>query len=392
MVRIAFLLPLASLCQSLPPKPAYPHNIKQLHCGHSLTAPLFNPWPGQWCHLIASLNGLQAWQVRDVLVGDATLPGAWLRFHWDTTLIPCGQDPSYSCYGPNLSPTRDISQWDLLVITENYEGPMNLTAQQSLQHLSLFVNHAWQHGRGGQGAPTLLWTNWAGIDGSPYYFGDAYGIPAATDGSASGWRRLMDSLEVGWQIMQDHANSNRPSGSPPVYIIPGNRIMVRLYDDIRQGRVAGLTHISQVFTDGVHPNDTGAYLVTLVHYACLFNANPIGLSHQLQPGIVIPPALAAYFQQMVWEVVTSYPRSGLTHLGTALPTDERRLEVYPNPAQDYVWVLSPWPITPEYPILIRDLQGRLVRKQSSQPVRISDLPVGTYEVEFRGMRKKVVKL
>ncbi|MCX7607554.1 MAG: hypothetical protein N2170_09895, partial [Bacteroidia bacterium] len=315
--------------QSLPPKPPYSYAVKQLHCGHSLTDPLFTPWPGQWCGLVGYLNGMAGWQVRGHLVGDATLPGAWIRFHWDTSQAWCGQDPA-PCYGPNLRPRDDIHLWDVLIITENYEGPMNLNAHQSREHLLYFVQNSWQWGDSGRGAPTLLWTNWAGIDGSPFYFGDTYGIPAATNGSASGWRQLMDSLESGWQAMQDYANAHRPSGCPPVYIIPGNRVMVRLYDDIQRGIVPGISHIGQLFTDGVHANDTCAYLVTLIHYVCLFNANPIGLRNELLPGIVIPQPLASYFQHMVWDAVTHYPRSGLSYLSAelqhSLPTD---FEVYP---------------------------------------------------------------
>lgn len=337
------------------------------------------------------MNGLPAWQVRDNLVGDATIPGSWLRFHWDTTLMWCGQNPP-PCYGHGLRPRADIHLWQLLVLTENYEGPVNLTAHQSQEHLLYFVQNAWQHGNGGNGAPTLLWTNWAGIDGSPYYFGDSYGIPAATDGSASGWRRLMDSLEVGWQRMQDYANANRPVGCPPVYIIPGNRIMVRLYDDIQQGRVPGITHIRQLFTDGVHANDTCAYLVTLIHYACIFNANPIGLRNQLQPGITIPPALASYFQQMVWQVVTSYARSGLSHLASDLsnPTLEN-IEVFPNPTSEWLWVRSMHGVSSTTPLRILDMQGRLVRESSHYPIYVGDLPCGTYIAELRDSKIKWIK-
>lgn len=83
-----FLMTLEGVtAQNLPPKPAYPFNIKQLHCGHSLTDPLFNPWPGQFVELMAQLNSLSGgWQAWGNLVGSATLAGAWMRFHWDTTL------------------------------------------------------------------------------------------------------------------------------------------------------------------------------------------------------------------------------------------------------------------------------------------------------------------
>ncbi|MFN8338593.1 MAG: hypothetical protein U0T36_06195 [Saprospiraceae bacterium] len=44
--------------QDLPPKQAYPYDVKQIHSGHSLTDPLFYPhWPGQYVNLMTTLRG-----------------------------------------------------------------------------------------------------------------------------------------------------------------------------------------------------------------------------------------------------------------------------------------------------------------------------------------------
>ncbi|MDW8135128.1 MAG: hypothetical protein RMJ66_08710, partial [Bacteroidia bacterium] len=187
-------------------------------------------------------------------------------------------------------------------------------------------------------------------------------------------------------------NLHRPPNSPPVYIIPGNRVMAKLYDEIQQGLVPGVSHISQLFTDGVHANDTCAYLVTLIHYACIFNANPIGLSNELQPGIIIPPSLASYLQDLVWRVVTSYPRSGLTHLAASLSKSTKpSFEIFLVPSTGYLWIHSPLPLTPDNPIHIVDSQGRIVKKAVQQPLFLGDLPKGMYQVSWRGEVKKFIK-
>ncbi|MDW8418624.1 MAG: hypothetical protein RML37_04330 [Chitinophagales bacterium] len=194
---ITVFLPVILFAQSLPPKQPYPFNIKQLHCGHSLTDPLFHPWPGPYNELLADSNNLPSGApARGTLTGPATLPGAWMRFHWDTTLSWCGNEPTVDCYEANMRPRHDIDKWQLLVITENMEGPLVLNAHQSREYLSLFVNNSWQHGNNGNGAPTLLWTNWGGLDGSSYFL-SGHGVSPATNGSATGWRQLLDSLEKG---------------------------------------------------------------------------------------------------------------------------------------------------------------------------------------------------
>ncbi|MCS6991387.1 MAG: T9SS type A sorting domain-containing protein [Chitinophagales bacterium] len=369
------------VAQSLPPKQAYPFSVKQLHCGHSLTDPLFVPWPGQYVELVADLNNLLGgWQAYGNLVGRATLPGAWLKFHWDTTGTWCAQDPNINCYEENCNPRYDISLWQVLVITENMEGPLNLNVHQSKEHLSYFVQNSWTFGNNGQGAATLLWTHWGGLDGTPYFL-SGYGVSEATDGSASGWRQLLDSLELGWQELQDYANANLPSGCPPVYIIPGNRMMARFYDDVQQGLVPGISHVNQIFTDGVHLNDLGAYLVAMIHYACLFNSNPVGLSHQLHSLVTVPADFAAYAQQMVWEVVTSYPRSGVYPSAVAsAAAHATSLHLFPNPAGNHVVVHSPIEVSSKEPIRLFTTDGALIRTYKQHHVDLSGLAPGCYLV------------
>lgn len=370
--------------QSLPPKPAYPFNIKQLHAGHSLTDPLFSPWPGAYNELLADSNGLaggyQAW---GTLTGPATIPGAWIRFHWDTTLTWCGNQPSVNCYEDNMNPRFDIDKWELLVITENMEGPLVLNAHQSREHLSYFVNNSWQNGNNGNGAPTMLWTNWGGLDGSPYFLNN-YNF-TENPATFSGWRQQLDSMELGWQAMQDYANANRVSGCPHVYIIPGNRMMARLYDDIQQSLVPGINSINDIFTDGVHLNNLGAYLVTLIHYACIFNKNPIGLSNNLD-AISVPAAFANYAQQMIWDVVTNYPRSGIYQQNTSSINQQSStssFKLFPNPAKEVIYLnFNDFQLNKENEITwnIYDIYGKKILSgtQNNNEINIDSLEKGVY--------------
>ena len=281
----------ALLWGQLPPKEPYPLDVRQIHSGHSLTDPLFGqPWPGQYVNLISELRG--TWAGDDI--GKATIPGSPMFWRWDH---------DHDNYG-SPSARYDIDNWELLVITEGVPLPYDdgSSLWVSSDYLSRFVNNALNNGDQGNGAATLLWTTWTNIDDS--------------DGP---WRQTLDEYEPRWEQMADYANENRPSGTPPVYLIPGHRMMARLYDDIQLNLVPGISNINEFFSDNIHTNSLGDYAIAMIHYACIFNESPVGLPNDLMPnppaGFQIPsPELALYLQGMIWEVVTNYPRTGISGL------------------------------------------------------------------------------
>lgn len=94
-------------------------------------------------------------------------------------------------------------------------------------------------------------------------------------------------------------------------------MMARIYDDIQLNLVPGVTNINQFFSDNIHTNSLGDYAIAMIHYACIFNQSPVGLPNDLMPnppsGFQTPsPALATYLQNIVWEEVTTYSRTGIT--------------------------------------------------------------------------------
>lgn len=330
---LAMTAALACHAQPLEPKQAYPLTVRQIHSGHSLTDPLFYPhWPGQYVRLMAAQVQQDPWELINTVIGKSTIPGSPMSYRWENP--PQGDSPDAR---------HHIGTWDLLVITERvpllYEGGSTQQwyrdgIQEQRNALSQFVNNAWLHGNDGQGAPTLLWTTWVHVDGTS---GD--------------FRTMLDIQGTEWERMQDHANDRRPVGAPPVYLIPGHTMMARLYDDIALGLVPGITSIHQFFSDAIHTNELGAYAIALIHYACIFNRSPVGLPANLIPdapaGTPVPSAeLAAYLQSMVWDVVTSYERTGLgTGTATSMdqPTSSAAITVAPNPTSDVLHILLPTP-------------------------------------------------
>jgi hypothetical protein len=360
--------------QTLPPKQPYNLDVNQIHSGHSLTDPLFGqPWPGQYVNLITQLRGV--WALNEI--GKSTIPGSPMFWRWANE----GTHPSTQ---PPFSARHNIDQWELLVITEGIPIPNNGANPPLItpanEHLSLYVNNAWNNGNNGNGAATLLWTTWTNLDG--------------TEGP---WRQTLDIYEALWEEMQDYANANRPVGAPAVYLIPGHRMMARIYDDIQLGLVPGITNINQFFSDNIHTNSLGDYAIAMIHYACIFNENPVGLTNDLMPnppsGFQIPsPSLALYLQTIIWEVITNYPRTGI--IDNALNIDEsnfeNKLSIYPNPSSEYIYVRKGDNVINFEKVIINSL-GKEVYRGNENIINISHLPNGIYILRAENQNVKIIK-
>jgi len=98
----------------------------------------------------------------------------------------------------------------------------------------------------------------------------------------------------------------------PVLIIPGGLALAELRTLIEAGNVPGMSDcVAAVFhspTD-FHMTSKGAYLISLVHYACLYRENPEGKVTAANAGLT--PEQARLFQQIAWQTARSYERSGL---------------------------------------------------------------------------------
>lgn len=103
----------------------------------------------------------------------------------------------------------------------------------------------------------------------------------------------------------------------PIHIIPGGQVMARFLREVEaRGGVGNVTGADDLFRDQIHFNSMGAYLMALTHYAVLYGRSPVGLPHELTDatGASVPapgPEAARLMQEIVWEVVTGYPRSGV---------------------------------------------------------------------------------
>lgn len=128
------------------------------------------------------------------------------------------------------------------------------------------------------------------------------------------WRtRLTEDLDD-WESVLDSLEADNPGNT--FYMVPGGQGMARLYDAIEASTVPGMDSIQQFFLDDIHLNDEGNYYIACIMFATLYGESPVGLTNQTfdewaSPFNTIPLALAERLQELAWETVCNYPRSGV---------------------------------------------------------------------------------
>jgi len=102
--------------------------------------------------------------------------------------------------------------------------------------------------------------------------------------------------------------------APRPYIVPGGLGLVRLRQAIEAGRLPGYTDFfGQIFLSNgtdIHLTRPGAYFITLIFYASMFQSNPVNTLPD--PSIGLTDQQALVLQNLAWETVTNYAQSGVT--------------------------------------------------------------------------------
>ena len=107
-------------------------------------------------------------------------------------------------------------------------------------------------------------------------------------------------------------------------MIPAGQVMARLVREVeKRGGLDRLRSREDLFAltdkgerDMIHLSPLGNYLVALTHYAVLYHRPPPVTPQliQLVNGTQLPeisPELARLMSEVVWSVVTSYPKTGV---------------------------------------------------------------------------------
>ncbi|MFV0300971.1 MAG: hypothetical protein ACK5IP_08870 [Paracoccus sp. (in: a-proteobacteria)] len=258
--------------------------LRIVESGHSLTDGVIEPLRG----MINAAGG------RGTTLLKSTVPGSPIEIRW--------KDPSAS---PDLRLPEVMAQYDVMVNTERVSLSTTFEAHDSRGYALKFFDHAWKYGRDGKGAASLLYSTWVSISSGP-----EYDNPYKDEDGLIPFRERLDREAVQWEAILDYVNQNRPQGSPAMKMIPGTQIMAAAHDEIGAGKAGGMSEFRELFRDDIHVSDWGGYLIALAHFAVIYNRDPRGLPHGVPAKGGTSPEQAAWMQDLVWRVVSSYPRAG----------------------------------------------------------------------------------
>lgn len=140
-----------------------------------------------------------------------------------------------------------------------------------------------------------------------------------------GWLDRIDSdLGRYWEgVLLAQAMAHGDTGGP-IYVIPAGQVLARFARAVEaRGGVGGVRSRDDLFflsdkgeRDTIHLSALGNYLVALTHYAVLYHRPPPTEPQHIQlvDGTPLPPVtpeLARLMSEVVWSVVTRYPKTGV---------------------------------------------------------------------------------
>lgn len=253
--------------------------LRVVQSGHSLTDGVVGPL--ETMVRVTSMRGGK--------LDKATIPGSPMDWRWN------------NASNPDIRQPEVMARYDILAITERVALSNTMNYHDSKHWALHWAGHAWEHGANGGGARSVLYASWVNIESGPG-FENPYNDP---EGHLTFRERLPLEM-VRWQSILDHVNANRPNGMPEMEMIPGPLIMARAYDDIASGTAPGFNDINDLFSDSIHPNEMGAYLIALAHFAVIYDGDPRGLPPTGLAQGGPDKVQAAWMQEIVWDVLTEY--------------------------------------------------------------------------------------
>ncbi len=236
-----------------------------------------------------------------------TIPGAGTWLYADNPTGGFGVD--------NVQQALQSRPFDHVSLQPYYNLPCQVTpSADGPDSDSGYVSQAWADARA-QNPNVQLWIyeQWPEpidfvncLSGGGWTRGD-WAPPAPADWESAVLNEVAYQEAVVAELMRLAPEAPRP------YIVPGGLGLLNLKRAIEAGRVPGFSQFfEQIFlaqgTD-VHLTRPGAYFITLVFYACMFQSNPAGTAND--PLYEVSAEQAAALQAIAWETVTAYPSSGV---------------------------------------------------------------------------------
>lgn len=109
-----------------------------------------------------------------------------------------------------------------------------------------------------------------------------------------------------------------------VFMVPVGHALHALHRRLQERPIAGYagTDAFSLYTDGIHLDNVGSYLVACTYFAVLYRESPVGLPVPIAYGDIAAPLREA-IQQIVWDVVRHEPLAGVVPHAAAPPSATR---------------------------------------------------------------------
>jgi hypothetical protein len=222
--------------------------------------------------------------------------GASLKQHWQGDVPGFAEENATTAHRP--AKDMDTGRYGAVVLTEMVELRDAMRYHDSGRYLA-----DWAARAGDAGARVYLYETWHRLD------------------DPAGWLERIDVDQTAlWEMILRQAMGR---SDVTIHVIPGGQVMAAVVRRIEADEVPGLTSRADLFAKGadgvvdqIHLNDVGNYVIALTHYATLYHRSPVGLPYALNraDGTAMQPLdadAARIIQQVVWDVVTRYPATGV---------------------------------------------------------------------------------
>lgn len=286
-----------------------------LFVGHSLVGPDLPPM----------VEVALAARVGEARVEAQIINGAPLAYQWEHSAAAEGVD------GRRALSTGGV---DALILTEAIPLAAQVKWNDSPGFVALWADLAWSANPQTQ---VLIYETWHSLKS-----GSGAEIPDDPGGAQPWAERIAADLPV-WESLAARADAARPPTAPPVRLVPAGQAMALAARAAQAGELPGITDISQLFADDIHPNSRGRYLIAMVQAAALTGESPEGLPAKLwrswpSRDAVMSDELALAMQRIAWTAVKAQrEREDRRGAAAALPE---------APEMEPVQVAAPAPAAP----------------------------------------------
>jgi hypothetical protein len=177
-----------------------------------------------------------------------------------------------------------------------------------------YINQAWADAKA-QNPNVQLWIyqQWPSpVNFSNCMSGGGWTRPSWEPPAPATWEDAVQN-ELGYQEAVRTELVRLNPNDPPPFIVPGGNALVALKQAMEAGQAPGLRNFfPEIFAENgtdLHLTDKGAYLITAVFYASLFQSPPPAGALDASSGL--SSEQAALFRDIAWQTVSAYSLSGI---------------------------------------------------------------------------------